>query len=308
MRIAVTGGSGKAGYVALQYLSAIGHHCINVDKRAPKSANHTFRPADLTDYEAAYCAFDDIEAIVHFAGNSEHDKGHWDAADRFENNALSMFNVLNAAHALGIGKVVWISSQSVYGVPFAAVSPKRFPLTEDSPRNPQNGYALTKSLCEDMAQSMARMYGLQVIGLRVPSIFFPEGGTNVSYQVVSRFWHDTSARKFNLWGYVDVRDLAAAVELSLKSELSGAETFNIAADDTLMQQSTRDLITEHFPQAEFSEHLAPFSALISSGKARDRLGFAPRHSWQSVLGLQREHIEGSLLKLSSTRSRLSVVT
>ena len=48
------------------------------------------------------------------------------------------------------------------------------------------------------------------------------------------FWDDPSIRAWNLWGYVDARDVAQAARLSLTADLVGAEAFLIAAADTCM--------------------------------------------------------------------------
>lgn len=58
------------------------------------------------------------------------------------------------------------------------------------------------------------------------------------------FWEDPSIQAWNLWGYVDARDVAQAARLSLKAYLAGVESFLIAAPDTHMTRNSMDLVAD----------------------------------------------------------------
>ena len=63
------------------------------------------------------------------------------------------------------------------------------------------------------------------------------------------FWADPRARKWNLWGYIDERDVAAACRLALEARpnVAGSPSFIIAAADTVMDRPSADLMAEVFP-------------------------------------------------------------
>ena len=61
------------------------------------------------------------------------------------------------------------------------------------------------------------------------------------------FQADARLRKWNLWGYVDARDVAAAVRGALEADTTGAEVCIVAAADTVMTRDSADLMAEVFP-------------------------------------------------------------
>ena len=61
------------------------------------------------------------------------------------------------------------------------------------------------------------------------------------------FWPDPHARKWNLWGYIDERDVAASCRLALEAPantVQGNPAFIIAAADTVMNRPSAQLLAE----------------------------------------------------------------
>lgn len=282
--IAVTGGSGGAGAYVIKHLTDHGYFCINLDIKAPKEDLCLFRQVDLCDYHAVQKNTEDADAIVHFAGNPQPDFDHIASSDRFINNTNAVFNAFNAAQANNIKRVVWASSETIFGFPFETNSPDEVPLTEDSRRQPQGGYALSKAVCEDLAEMMAPLYGMTIIGLRLSNVLYDDPGADASYQKVPGYWDSIDSRKFNLWGYIDARDAANACRLALEADIEGAEVFSIAACDTIMRQSTSQLMSAAFPSATMHPGAHGRSATLSCDKARKLLGWQPEYTWADVLG------------------------
>jgi nucleoside-diphosphate-sugar epimerase len=83
-----------------------------------------------------------------------------------------------------------------------------------------------------------------------------------------------------LWGYVDIRDAAAACRLALAADGIGFEAFNIVAADTLSDTPTEDLIRTHAPQVEIRSAIPGTASAFSVEKARRMLGWEPRYSWR----------------------------
>lgn len=72
------------------------------------------------------------------------------------------------------------------------------------------------------------------------------------YAVFPSYWDDTQLRRWNLWGYVDCRDVALACRLGLEAATTGAEVCIIAAADTVMPRPSADLMAEVFPSVQLT--------------------------------------------------------
>lgn len=282
--IAVTGGSGAAGRFVVEKLVEEGYGVINIDRRAPSSDGAPFREVDITDYGSVYSAMDGADAVVHFAAHPVPDFDFHTGAQRFHNNTMGTYNVFQAAMAQGMKKVVWASSETTLGFPFEANAPVAVPVDENHEVQPQNSYALSKVVSEELAHQMNRLYGVPFIGLRFSNILFTGTWHHDNYERVPGYWQDLASRKFNLWSYIDARDAAASVVKALESDITTSENFIIAADDTIMEQPSRDLMAAHFPDVPVADDLQAHQSLISNRKAKDMLGFHPVHSWRDIVG------------------------
>ena len=116
------------------------------------------------------------------------------------------------------------------------------------------------------------------MGLRISNIMEPE-----EYQRFPGFWPDPHSRKWNVWGYVDVRDVAAACRLALEAEVTGSQNVIIAAADTVMNRPSRDLLAEVFPDVPLTREVAEFGTLLSVDRAKQVIGYEPQHSWRDEI-------------------------
>jgi nucleoside-diphosphate-sugar epimerase len=286
--VVVTGGSGKAGRAVIRELIEHGYTVMNVDVAPPAVAQCHFMKADLNDMgqamEVLRQAAGTIDrrrmpigtpsAVIHLAGIPA--PGITADTVVFRNNMMTTFNIFSAATALGLSRVVWASSETTFGLPFTRTPPLFAPLTEDHPLAPETSYALAKSLCEEMARQMNRWNPTtRFVGLRISNIF-----TDHDYAQIPSFWNDVSLRQWNLWSWVDSRDVAQACRLAIEADVPGAEAFTVAAADTLMRRPSRELMVEAFPNVPVSPDLGTFDTLLSIDKARRILGYAPQHSWR----------------------------
>ena len=103
------------------------------------------------------------------------------------------------------------------------------------------------------------------------------------YAQFPAFDADATARRWNLWGYIDARDGAIAVAKALDYEPSGFESFIIANADTVMSRTSADLVAVQFPRVQVTKELGEHETLLSIDKARRLLGYEPEHTW-------REHV------------------
>src|SRR5262249_11791377 len=202
--------------------------------------------AALTDYGRAWEVLADAEAVVHLANVPAPDL--CPPAVTFNANVTMNFNVFYAAARLGLRRVVWASSETTLGIPFGVgrseersleadgPPPRYAPVDEDHYPVATTTYALSKVASETIADEIAKWSGIPFIALRFSNIMLLD-----HYAEFPSVWSDPQVRKWNLWGYVDARDVAAACRLALEAPadaVAGSPSFIVAAADTVMNRSS----------------------------------------------------------------------
>ncbi|MBW7882076.1 MAG: NAD(P)-dependent oxidoreductase [Caldilineaceae bacterium] len=275
-RIVVTGGSGKAGRAVVNELVEHGYDVLNVDLAPAREMQAPFLATDLTDLGQTYEALRGAAAVVHLAAIPA--PGLRTDEVTFRANTVSTYNVFTAAVTLGLQRVVWASSETTLGLPFDQEQPHYAPIDEDHPLYPQSSYALSKVVGEELARHFSRWSGIPFVGLRFSNIMEPH-----DYQGFAAFQQDARLRKWNLWGYVDARDVGQSCRLALEAETQGAEAFIIAAADTVMARPNQELMAEVFPNTPLRAGTGAHETLLSINKARRLLGYTPHFSWRDAI-------------------------
>ena len=295
MRVFFTGGSGKAGRHAVAHLRAAGHRVLNADMAAGRSPGGDELRVDLTDMGqvldamAGMAGFDDLEeggrrgfdAVVHFAATPciliESD------VECFRTNTLSTYNVLSAAVSLGIRKIVFASSETTYGICFGQgeVKPAYIPVDEEHPTVPQDSYAMSKVCNEVCARSFQARSGADIYGLRINNVMEPEDYLTL----FPGFLADPATRRRNIFGYIDARDLGHMVERCLLTDGLGYQVFNVANPDTSVALPSAEVAERFYAGVPRKAEVGGHETFYSIEKARRLLGFAPRHGWRDLPGL-----------------------
>jgi nucleoside-diphosphate-sugar epimerase len=281
-RVAVTGSLGKLGRTVVRHLREIGLDVLAIDRAGgdPREVDGEFLVVDLTDYgqvvEALTGGVDEhaaVDAVVHLAAVPA--PGLRSNAATYANNSAATYNVFAACRAAGIAKIAWASSETVLGLPFDAPPPYA-PVDEEYAPRPESTYALNKVLEEEMARHFCRWQpDLVAVGLRFSNVM-----DVADYAEFPSFDTDPNLRKWNLWGYIDARDGAQAVEKALAHDVPGADVFVIANADTVMSRASASLMAEVYPEVPLTKELGEHETLLGIDKARHVLGYAPRHSWR----------------------------
>jgi nucleoside-diphosphate-sugar epimerase len=271
MRIVVTGGSGKGGRWVVRDLREHGHDVLNVDLRHDGSPHGQCVIADLTDLGQAQDVLSGADAVVHFAAIPAPELRA--EGETFRINALSTYNIFQAAVGHRLRRVVWASSETVLGLPFDR-PPDFAPIDETITPRPETSYALSKLVGETMAEQFARRSGIGFVGLRISNIMEPD-----DYAAFPSYWDDAQLRRWNLWGYVDARDVATAARLGLEAQVEGAEIAIVAAADTVMPRPSAELMAEVFPSVPLRRAVEGRDTLLAIDHARRLLGYEPAHRW-----------------------------
>ena len=275
-RICVTGASGQAGRAVVADLREHGYEVQPTDITVTRADREDgMLQADLTDYGQALETLTGADAVVHLANIPA--PGLSTPAVTFNDNITMNFNVFQAAAALKLDRVVWASSETTLGLPFDT-PPRYAPVDEDHYPVPTSTYALSKVASETIAAHIADWSGIPYIALRFSNIMAPE-----DYQWFAEFQDDPDKRRWNLWGYIDQRDVAQSCRLALEadaSKVTGGPAFIIAAADTVMNRPSAELLAQVYPRVKLTRDVGEFGTLLAIDRAREVLGFQPEHSWR----------------------------
>ena len=280
--VVVTGAAGRAGRAVVPHLRAQGYTVTAVDLVKPPEGDPnlpgplTRLQADLTNLGEVMEVLAGAGAVVHLANIPA--PGLFAPTRTFTENVGMNYNVFAAAQGLGLRRVAWASSETTLGLPFD-VPPRYAPVDEAHYPVPESSYALSKVVTETMAEQFARHTGIPFVALRFSNILGP-----AEYRTLpDTVWPDARARRWNLWGYIDERDVALSCQLALEAPVTGARSYIIAAADTVMNRPSRELMAEVFPEVPVDDGLGEFETLLSIARARAELGFEPQHSWRDTL-------------------------
>jgi nucleoside-diphosphate-sugar epimerase len=291
-RVSVTGASGQAGRAVVRELLEHGYDVAATDIAVSRDDLEAgMLRADLMDYGQALGALERAEAVIHLANIPA--PGPSTPAVTFNANVAMNFNVFHAAARLRLRRVVWASSETTLGLFFGIGSsempfieadglpPRYAPVDEDHYPVTTTTYALSKVASETIAGQIATWSGIPYVALRFSNIMAPD-----DYQEFPSVWSDPHARKWNLWGYVDARDVASACRLALEAPqdaVAGSPSFIIAAADTVMDRPSSALLDEVFPGVPLTREIEEFGSLLAIDRARQTIGYEPRHSWRDHL-------------------------
>jgi UDP-glucose 4-epimerase len=204
------------------------------------------------------------------------------------------FNVMEAAQAAGVKKVVTASTASIYGL--ADI----FPTREDHhPYNNRTWYGASKIMLEGLLRSFNDMYGLPYVALRYFNVYGPRMDIHGKYTEVLIRWMERIARGepplilgdgSTTMDFVYIDDVARANILALQSDISD-DVFNVASGTetslnelaaTLLSVMGSELKPEYGPERKVN----PVSRrLADTSKAEQLLGF--RASVDLREGLER---------------------
>lgn len=278
MTVIVTGSSGLLGRHVAGALVTAGHTVLGIDAVAPPpGATWDHVTADLTDLGVALQLARNARTIVHIAAIPR--PTGLPGGLVFKTNMAAAYNVVEAAVLNGATRLVYASSMSVLGYPFfeVPIAPSYLPLDSAHPVAPQDAYALSKWLGEEVVEAAVRRRpGLGAVSLRMPWI-----------QTAATFPRDVVGRRAramlvarDLWGYLDARDAASAFVAAVERPIVGHRRVFISAADTFMDVETAALVQAAYPDTVMKRPLIGYETIFDLTEAREVLGFTPAFGWR----------------------------
>ncbi|HEU0111129.1 MAG TPA: SDR family oxidoreductase [Flavisolibacter sp.] len=190
MRILVTGGAGFIGSNLVEHLLNLNEvetvrvldnlATGNPDNLAACTSNPKFQfmEGDIRDFETCLRATDGMDLVSHQAALGSVPRSINDPLTTNNVNITGTLNIFTAAKENKIKRVIYAASSSTYG------DHPGLPKVEGTIGSPLSPYAVTKYVNELYAQVYARVYGLELIGLRYFNVFGPKQNPQGAYAAV----------------------------------------------------------------------------------------------------------------------------
>jgi len=298
MKYLVTGSAGFIGYHLTKQPATDGHQVIGVDvlndyydPRLKEKRNdilkagsqYTFYKLDLADHAAIdkLVAETKPDQIIHLAAQAGVRYSLVDPWAYEQANVLGTLNVLEAAKNNNIKRVIFASSSSVYGanakIPFAET---------DMTDSPVSLYAATKKSCEAIAYAYHHLYGIEIAGLRLFTVYgeyyrpdmalFKFAKNILSEKEIAVYNNGDMKRDFT-----HVADIVNGIGSAIKKEKLGFEIYNLGSDHPVALEEVISLLETSLGKKAIKKYLPmqPGDVKITYAdidKARAQLNFDPQ--------------------------------
>ena len=299
----VTGGAGFIGSHLVDRLLKDGRGVRVIDNFAsggPHNLEHLkgrndveVVQSDIRDRKAMQEQIDGAERVFHLAALADIVPSIQQPETYFDVNVAGTLNVLEAARATGVSRIVYVASGSGYGIP------DQYPTPETAPIKPAYPYALTKNLGEQMALHWAQVYDLPIISLRFFNVYGPRSRTSGAYGAVfGVFLAQILANEpLTIVGdgeqtrdFTFVSDAVSSLVAAAASDVVG-ECFNVGSGRSVSVNRLVELLgaaaTVHLPKRPGE----PDSTLADITKIQSRLGWEPAVPIEQGVKVMLENID-----------------
>jgi len=273
-RVLVTGGSGRVGRYVVDEMVKGGHGVTVFDMNKPPSDVPSIQ-GTILDLPAVEKAVKGVDVVVHLAAHDWIMNTRGIRGDEFIHvNVLGTWNILQAAEAAGVRKVVVCSSISATGIEELRPDfpPEYLPIDEKHVIKPVEPYSVSKQMVEEAALSFARRGKMDVICLRPQGVSVPG-----SFERYIKLAADPVKPWFNC--YVTPEDTARAFRLAVEKDLGRFDLFFVSAKDTTADEPSLDLARRVFSKM-------PAIKKPDYYKGNSRASFVDIEHAQKVLGFE----------------------
>ena len=289
MNILVTGGAGFIGSHLVRHLLAKGENVTALDNLSTGLAENLPPEAKLVEMDildadlpkvVAAGAFD---AIVHLAAQTMVDTSIKNPLLDTRENLLGTVQVLEAARAANVKRVIFASTAAVYG----DVKEDDLPVREAQPTEPMSFYGLSKLSVEKYLEMYEKLYGMEYVVLRFANVYGERQGDGGEGGVISIFAKAVAeGRDITIYGdgeqtrdFVYAGDIAEGILAALRTEEVNA-AYNLS---TQTETSLRELVSllaeirgrEIVPKYGAEREGDIYKSMLSNSRARRGLDWQP---------------------------------
>ncbi|MGC1464033.1 MAG: SDR family oxidoreductase [Terracidiphilus sp.] len=301
-RYLVTGAAGFIGRSIAAALLARGETVRGIDSFITGKRENLigleamdFVEGDLADPAVCSAACDGIEIVFHEAALASVPRSVADPVATNRNCVDATLNVLVAARAAGVRRVIYAGSSSAYG------DTPTLPKHEGMAPNPISPYAVAKLAGEQYMRSFSRVYGLETVVLRYFNVFGPYQDPSSHYSGVlalfcrrmlageqpTIFGDGEQSRDFTYIENVVNGNLLAA---AAPAEKVSGRMMNLATGSRSTLNQTFAILSELTGYSGGAAYAAPrtgdiHDSLADIGLARELLGYEPAVNFRD--GLRR---------------------
>lgn len=305
MNILITGGMGVNGAVTARLLLSHGIRPVLMDNRMDLSLVSDIKndvelvAGDILDPQSLEKIISDYR-ITHIAHLAALMPGPAEADPRLamKVGVEGTVNVLEAARAHNIRRVVYTSSKAAFGaITGKHAFPEYLPVNEDHPYNPLDLYGVIKVCCETIGNYYRERYGVQCVVLRFVSIYGPgkqarHGALSLHGQIIEDVMDN---KEVSIAGGGDRRndtmyvgDVAQAIFLALKTDPLHQWTFNIGTGKGVTLRDFESVLKSIYPRARIKigpglevpgmkEMRKNTYCIFDISRAREHLGYDPEY-------------------------------
>lgn len=296
MKVLITGGTGVNGAAVARLLISEGMRPVLLDTRRDLSliadieSKLDLVEGDVVDREwlDRIIGSHGITHIAHLAALMP-EAAEADPRLGIKVSVDGTVNVLEAARAHKIRRVVFTSSKAVYGEFLGEFGPPRFvPIKEEHPKKPTDLYGVIKVCCENLGRYYRERYGIEFIALRFSTIYGPgkesrHGVYSFYGQLIEKAMSGEevvlSEGGEQLNDAVYVADVARAILLALRAETPNQWAFNIGSGKGSTPHEFAGILKSIFPNHK-----------IEIGPGPSRLGRTKRNFCIFDISAAREHL------------------
>jgi UDP-glucose 4-epimerase len=292
MTILVTGGAGFVGRHVVAQLAGPGEKVVTYDRDYCQPANSAVVAVqgELFDLPALVRTLTGhgVGAVIHTAAMSHPEISVELPVTTFAANVDGTLNLLEAARMAGVRRIVNFSSECAYGDQdeSAAVHESACPM-------PSTPYGVTKVATEHLGRVYNKLYGLDVVSLRLTEVYGP--GLKMPEVLKDMVLAALRGEAFTLshgaghrFQFIHVEDAARSAILAVRASTPRQGIYNISGGSQVTLGELADLIRVRLPAARIDlgpghlpgwDRQGPFDI---SAAARE-LGYSPE--WPLERGL-----------------------
>ncbi|MCY1012510.1 NAD(P)-dependent oxidoreductase [Nannocystis pusilla] len=292
MKLLVTGSTGHLGEALVRTLRGDGHDVVGLDRLA---STFTDVVGSIVDRATVARAVAGVDAVVHTATLHKPHVATHTRREFVDTNITGTLNLLEEAAAARVRAFVFTSTTSAFGR--ALTPPPGAPaawITEAVTPVPRNIYGATKVAAEDLCELVHRDTGMPCLILRT-SRFFPEDDDDATTR--RDYPDDNSKTNEYLFRRVELEDVVSAHLRALeRAPAIGFGRYIVSAttpftldDLQALREDAPGVVARLFPEyaAEYARRgwrmFPTIDRVYVNQRARDELGWRPRHDFGAVL-------------------------